>query len=345
MAADKKQGVGNIFYDPDAGTVLGRTGCSWLKILTFYVIYYSLLGVLFYGTVVLWQNKSTDITTVDGRTKGVATPYIRSRTDQPGMAVHPHNNLIQDEENQELELTAGEYIAEMEKFFTRGKYTKAALIEIFGEDFVTVSLGYLDFEGDDGLAKINKKNFEALVFPAGKTKTPFIFVTLNKVIGFKIQSIPALVNDEKPLNGVPMQDAAYYSNAGASDPVGVHPKASAAYFNCFPLDQKAKSPNTFLKEDSDFKVNAIYPYIEQKNYEWGGYKKEENKAYYKPFAILQVVQRTDTPNNKTVLSYSKQSMFRCNTVAQNIQYPYLGNQATVTDLKDGQGSFTFGFKG
>jgi len=61
---------------------MGRSGMSWLKITFFYLIYYCFLGFLAYGSVGFWS----------GLVEDEATPYVRTRTDQPGMAAEPANS-------------------------------------------------------------------------------------------------------------------------------------------------------------------------------------------------------------------------------------------------------------
>ena len=49
MGDDRRQSaVSQFFYDSNAGTVMGRTGRSWAKILLFYTIYYSFLAIIFF---------------------------------------------------------------------------------------------------------------------------------------------------------------------------------------------------------------------------------------------------------------------------------------------------------
>jgi len=49
MSDDRRQSaVSQFFYDSNAGTVMGRTGRSWAKILLFYAIYYSFLAIIFF---------------------------------------------------------------------------------------------------------------------------------------------------------------------------------------------------------------------------------------------------------------------------------------------------------
>lgn len=93
----------------DAGqtTFLGRTGGSWFKITVFYIIYYTFLFFLAYGTISLRQNM-LDTTTIDGTVYGVNTPYIDTRISQAGLKVWPHHQAQGkvDDNNQKLKLEA-----------------------------------------------------------------------------------------------------------------------------------------------------------------------------------------------------------------------------------------------
>jgi len=94
-------------YDAQAGTFLGRTAGSWFKILGFYAIYYTLLGFLFYGSVLLGMVRIPN-QELFGKTRGINNPVIRTRTDQPGVDAWPQNMVIEDNQGQEFELATYE---------------------------------------------------------------------------------------------------------------------------------------------------------------------------------------------------------------------------------------------
>ena len=94
-------------YDSEKGTFLGRTAMSWIKILGFYAIYYTLLGFLFYGSVKVGMLRINN-SNILGLTRGIKTPVIRSRTDQPGVDAWPQNMVIEDNQGQEFELATYE---------------------------------------------------------------------------------------------------------------------------------------------------------------------------------------------------------------------------------------------
>jgi len=89
--------MADFFYNSKEGTVLGRTASSWAKILFFYLVYYTFLGFLAYGTLAWYQS-----TVEDGK-----VPYTRTRTGQPGMAIEPANSVIEDANNNNFEFDSG----------------------------------------------------------------------------------------------------------------------------------------------------------------------------------------------------------------------------------------------
>jgi hypothetical protein len=86
-------GLMDALYDPKEGTVLGRNFASWAKITGFYLVYYSLLGVLFYAYTIMWYEQSRVYSTAPVGTK----PFVAySRLDQPGAATHPFKEMYED---------------------------------------------------------------------------------------------------------------------------------------------------------------------------------------------------------------------------------------------------------
>lgn len=85
--------MAEFFYNSKEGTVLGRTASSWAKIGFFYLVYYTFLGFLAYGTIAWYQSTVED----------EKVPYIRTRTGQPGMAIEPADSVIGDNNNNNFE--------------------------------------------------------------------------------------------------------------------------------------------------------------------------------------------------------------------------------------------------
>jgi len=83
-------GLLDALYDEKEGTVLGRDAKSWAKILSFYAVYYTFLGILFYGfTISFYMGSYTNPV-------GEKPSVKNSRLDQPGAAVHPFKELDND---------------------------------------------------------------------------------------------------------------------------------------------------------------------------------------------------------------------------------------------------------
>lgn len=96
----RSQSVASAIFDPKEGTLLGRTAGSWATILTFYLFYYSFLGLLFWGTIQLINVR------IEGQNEG-QFPAINTRLDEPGLSVFPHATVIEDENNEELTYAYG----------------------------------------------------------------------------------------------------------------------------------------------------------------------------------------------------------------------------------------------
>lgn len=185
MAGQKKSSVGEMLYDPENKTFLGRDAASWGKILGFYFIYYSFLAVLFYGTLAVYQSK---LPVLDGN-----GPLIKSRLDQPGAGVWPHNDFRDDADNRDFNLikNAEDYIEHSEAFVA--KY----------EDPVTYSKSNIQQIYEPGNL-IQKIDF-AKKIEEGK---PVVFIALNKLIGWSpINS--GKMPENTPANSF-IKDAVYF---------------------------------------------------------------------------------------------------------------------------------------
>lgn len=175
-------------YDSEKGTFLGRTATSWIKILGFYAIYYTLLGFLFYGSVKVGMIR-IDNNSILGKTRGINTPVIRSRTDQPGVDAWPQNMVIEDNQGQEFELATYEknygkqknqypmYILKLEEFLLNHcPFEKqCSFKQIIGEDWKSK----IDFVVPSG----NDATSDRVKCPAEKAQTRKCLVFTNKCKG------------------------------------------------------------------------------------------------------------------------------------------------------------------
>lgn len=82
-----------MFVNEEEGLYLGRTPASWAKIGIFYIVYYVLLYIIFIAAVGFSTNSLTSINFKKDDGSLVYKPKIRTRVDQPGLSVYPHNNL------------------------------------------------------------------------------------------------------------------------------------------------------------------------------------------------------------------------------------------------------------
>lgn len=85
---DAKQ-PGFEFYNAEQGTLLGRTLSSWLKILVFYVAYFTFLAGLFTASVQLMEKQLP-----------VDKPKLQTRLNVPGLHYFPYYNMMNPEEKQ-----------------------------------------------------------------------------------------------------------------------------------------------------------------------------------------------------------------------------------------------------
>jgi len=107
-AEEAKGKLSKALYDEDDGTFLGRTTESWGKILGFYAIYYFILFLIFMFSLKVFEWNSM-------LSNGGTRPAINSRLDEPGLVVIPHNYIIEDDLNKNLEYSKVEAESENEE--------------------------------------------------------------------------------------------------------------------------------------------------------------------------------------------------------------------------------------
>lgn len=142
--------MAEFFYNSKDGTVLGRTAGSWAKISFFYLVYYTLLGFLAYGTIGWYQSTVED----------EPVPYIRTRTGQPGMAVEPANGVIEDNNNQNFEFNIND--------------------EDSYAPYIDRSLAFLKPYGPAIVDQFSKEKLNNAV----KDRSMYYFIKVNKVNGW-----------------------------------------------------------------------------------------------------------------------------------------------------------------
>ena len=100
VSKQRSQSVASAIFNPQEGTFLGRNASSWARILVFYLIYYTFLGLLFWGSLELINMRIK-------KANNGEFPAINTRLDEPGLTVYPHNTIIGDELNEQLEFAVG----------------------------------------------------------------------------------------------------------------------------------------------------------------------------------------------------------------------------------------------
>jgi len=405
-------------YDAEAGTFLGRTAGSWFKILGFYAIYYTLLGFLFYGSVLLGMVRipNQDIL---GKTRGTGNPVIRTRTDQPGVDAWPQQMVILDNQGQEFELATYEkkfgksgdeyplYVQKIEEYILNycPFENQCALKDIFGNDwqktFPFVETGkdaaslpacedvsnqsrkcivFREFcTGNEDCGKVMQINHAKLqkeITDEGSTQItkPYFFIALNKVIGFNIMGMENLAAMDA-LNPAANKPSPTFQNFNSKDfNLSAADLKETAFVNCYIFDVEAgkgkcdpwkKEENSSfvvrdgsgsksvscdnMKDQTDYKIDAIRPYISNKNYVYSGYSAgsaDDNKkaaTYAKPFAMFQMSKLSEGK----IRNLDDKSLIRCNVVAKNIEYPYLDSEKLMGNAllgQPGHGWVQLGFK-
>ena len=91
------------YYDKENQILFGRSKWSWLKISTFYSVYYVILYLIFILSIGFATNSiNSDSKSIKkikvktnstfSETRNIYSPVYRARIQQPGLAVFPHNN-------------------------------------------------------------------------------------------------------------------------------------------------------------------------------------------------------------------------------------------------------------
>merc|ERR1712226_741226 len=71
----------HYLFDKENKTVLGRTASSWLSVTIFYALYYTLIGVISYYSILGYQNNMVILPTAKD-----ARPTTCNRVSTPGVA-------------------------------------------------------------------------------------------------------------------------------------------------------------------------------------------------------------------------------------------------------------------
>lgn len=169
----RSQSVASAIFDPKQGTFLGRTAGSWAKILVFYFFYYSFLALLFFGCIKLigWR--------IEGANEG-EFPMINSRLDEPGLTVYPHNTIIGDENNEQLDYTYGSMnkVKSPTADQTSMKEENDFIVSQYERRIINPALAKCSKK--DPIAKSAKK-MKALISKNLEKGTPIVALKINRV--------------------------------------------------------------------------------------------------------------------------------------------------------------------
>jgi len=293
------------FYNAENGTVLGRTGKSWAKILFFYLIYYTLLALIFFYTLKVYEG------TLDKK----EGPRLNSRLDQPGISIVPHQSQVDDNINNEFNLDtwskskadlykkyeddykiscrSGNFVYKSNSYQSDYEYYMVKfLATTYGdqseEDLGKMGLGtFFDCQATvekdtEAKKKVNgdkgcKVRIEVLR-QAAKEDQPYFFVALNKVIGWPLMPFSAAeINAEnEDIKGVnPTQLLTDWIRTGSGKTlaeldaklaIGGKTSAGKVWFNCY-LDDMQSKDKAQASDKNNWDVTPIKPYLDFFKYE------------------------------------------------------------------------------
>jgi len=178
-----KMGIAEVLIDEN-GNFLGRDLKSWAKILGFYAVYYSFLGVLFYGFTVTYYLESR----VLGSSPVGGKPAIANgRLDMPGAVVHPFTELMEDGAISRFTMSKSfieqTYCAKMDDYFQNKEALNKNSVDCSvkktseGTCEVNVNITNAGNELDIG-AKFGLASCKALT----DKKRPMFTIDINKII-------------------------------------------------------------------------------------------------------------------------------------------------------------------
>ena len=304
------------------GTFLGRTLNSWIKILLFYVVYYSFLACLIYYAVTL---RASNLTNQPGDN---VPPMIRTRTDSPGAAVYPFHSIESSIDGDGvLDLTNDKhskaYVKAMNTFteFMSNKDDTDKEVERNVGDCSNPAVKPEDFTCKvPNVGELEKIDFQKSI----DEKAPVFVVNLNKIYNWK------------PIN----YGKSYDRSSTTSAATGLSFKKNSVELNCYQF-----KPKEGIVKDSEFEISLIgesslqshyFPYIGQDIK--GGQKVQV--AYNKPFFIGKITPKNGAESWKLVENekgsgMEKHKTFRCELLADNIERPAIGDDFWNNPEKQG----------
>jgi len=323
--------MGNSLFD-EHGNFLGRSLESWLKITGFYLVYYTFLGILFYGfTISYYQDSRVFGSNPVGGKPAVAYP----RLDMPGAAVHPFKELQQDgavsrfnlnKKTTDNDISIEEYCAPFADYFGKKEKLNENSVDC-STTSTTDGTCNLNLNVHAGPVELEEKKLgaNACKILTEDQRKPMFAIDINKIIGWEP------------------------SNAGI-------------HFQCYEYDEK--SAKKLEKQPFDFKFISESSYISKQYYPFNGVSSEQlvelpidaqrigkltedcntsecasNKPYNKPFVAGFI--DGDFKKNKNY-------MFRCDILSDKIsrQFKETSEEAKANNAdlrKLGIGFVEFGY--
>jgi len=323
MTDDRRQSaVSQFFYDANAGTVMGRTGRSWAKILLFYTIYYSFLALIFFCSI--WIMKA--ISKPGEASQGAPT---LSRVEQPGMTVYPHQDNRDDKDGFEYPVCIGANFQE----FKGTRYYKG--LETFFNNYNNANIS--QHVSPDFQYLLNDK-WKTVVEDLYEKNSTLAILSLNKVLNFKLLGRDRLPTE--PCEGENVCEPAFQHKAATAK---AKFDGNSLYFNCIPLDDQGD----FSLTDNDITIDLANPSepgrIAAVDYDQAKPYDSTNKApnhrladYVKPFVAFKIQLGSDTKDETKI-------RFRCLPIAGNINNSYQSAETLKKFGKNGLGMLEFGY--
>lgn len=319
MSDDRRQSaVSQFFYDSNAGTVMGRTGRSWAKILLFYAIYYSFLAIIFFVSLETMKAISKP-KSLGGR--GFAP--TQTRLDQPGLTVYPHQENRDDKDglaypicfNKTFEETT--YFKDLEKFLGADIYNQKNIVGYTSPD----------------VNKYTATEWKEIVKNSYENKTITVFLALNKVLNFELKGVSSLKDATGPY---PFQ----HERVLEKDQF----EKNSAYFNCLNLNDKGEITTG---SNATVTIDLANPNVQQPGrISVNDYNKQNTKTtdvgesqnqfknIAKPFVAFEI----DFKDVKT-----GKNRFVCLPIAGNINNSEQNEFTREKYSKNGLGRLEFGF--
>lgn len=189
MSGNKESDGGwrTFVWNSEKGEFLGRTGCSWFKIISFYVIFYLCLAGIFIGTI------QALLLTLDNY-----KPTYQDRVAPPGLSHTPRSEKSEISFSMSDNGTYKSYIAHMDKLlelYDEGRQADSMKYEDCGDS----PRSYIDrgsVEKDKGQRRACRYSRSLLGSCSGladktygfKEGKPCLIVKLNRIVNFRPQA-------------------------------------------------------------------------------------------------------------------------------------------------------------